>query len=140
MERRSRHSAHTPGKRNPPLNGENRRNVRLLRDRWNLKKDEFGLTQRNVALRNGVSTSTVEQYLQGLIPLNEKWMMIFSIELRALPQDIWPQWAYATLTCGDCPPELIKLLPLWSQLSGSARAVMLQLIQSLLKIKTVRAS
>ena len=115
-------------KLNKPLSPEAKRDLVLLRTVWDKRAKAFGLTQANVAARSGVGKSTVEQYLQGMIPLNVKWMLIFSVELQLLPQEIWPQWPFATITANRVPIDLTELLPLWMKLDLEGKRGVVKLI------------
>lgn len=114
-------------KKKSRLTPEKAADLELLRAFWRRRIKElkflYGikLTYGTIAQRWGISQNAVTQKMSGKMPLNERWMMILSIEMLVKPQDVWPDWPYSVLTHERCPPDMLNLLPVWRKLSAADR-------------------
>lgn len=67
--------------------------ARRLRQLWDTKKAQLGLTQEGVAERLGITQSAVGQYLRGVIPLNTDMILKFARLLGCPAHEISPTMA-----------------------------------------------
>jgi len=100
--------------RRTPLSEEQKRDCRLLREKWDeLKRAGKPLSQKQLAILHGVDPSTVSQILRLHIALNTEWKLNFADYLETLPQNIWPDWAYSRVTAGRIPEGMAPIAEAW---------------------------
>ncbi len=78
---------------------------KLLLSEWKeLKASGVRLLVADIWRQQKCSPSLPYQYLNGGIPLNVEWMMIFAQYMKLTPQEIWGKhWPYQKLTPIFCP-------------------------------------
>lgn len=115
--------------RRTPLTEEQRRDCRLLREKWDeLKKEGRPVSQKQLAIKHDVDPSTVSQILRCYIALNTEWKMNFADYLDVLPQQIWPDWAYSRVTAGRIPPGMAKIVEAWADIPDEQKLALATLL------------
>lgn len=95
---------------------EDRENARRLKNLWNAKKADLGLTQVKAAEKLGFNQGSVAQYLNCHIALNYEATIKFAKLLRVEPWEIDPSLGQLRKTVA--PDEATKEVPVTRTMSG----------------------
>jgi hypothetical protein len=105
-------------KRSTPLTQE----AEFARDAWVKYSDKLGMTQREVSQKWGRSDSFVSQLVMGRIAFTADLKLKYSMLFGVLPQDIWPDWEYKEMTCGNIQGTEYRIILFIRSLNAARRA------------------
>ena len=114
--------------------------ARRLKEIWQKRKSELGLTQMTASELLGFSQAAFWQYLNGRLALNIETILKFSYLLKIDPREvdpIFPEWALPQHVAHSLPSDSLLLLEGYSRLSARDKTIVRGLLDTLSKIEIV---
>lgn len=87
---------------------------------WEACAPALGLKQRRVSVAMGYSISYLTGALTGRNAWHDTLKLKFARALGKVPQQIWPDWPYAAMTCGQISDREYRIILFYRE-SGPVR-------------------
>ncbi len=102
-----------------------------LRKIWDKKRKELQLTQEKAASELNITQSAFSQYLRGILPIKEGFLLRVSRYLGVDPREIRSEFQYTTQPAYDLPSDALNLAKEFAALDDGAKSVVVATVNAL---------